>query len=173
MIKRTAWDDGIGNKGLWTTVQTGPSFLFDRRSTRNDVMWSEIVEARKLLIAKALAWRAAAQADGWRSAPTYPGNEAEERAFSLTRDGFTVQGLARHATQHEVGSGQISCWGPDGLHIPVGETYDWKAIQAGVTTCLNCHTENVATFRVGFAGRYCFVCLPAMRAAIETPGWNA
>ncbi|HCE07501.1 MAG TPA: hypothetical protein DEQ40_02660 [Oxalobacteraceae bacterium] len=172
MTQRQPWEDGIGNKGLWTTVQTGPSFLLDRVSHRNDALWAQIVEARKLLIEKALAWRAAALRDGWSSHPTYQ-CEPEQRAFSLNRNGFHVQGLARPSTKDTGGSGEITCWGPDGLHIAVGEIYDWAAIRAGMTTCAYCHKIGVPTERVGFAGRCCAGCLPDMRKVIETPGWTA
>ena len=171
MSDRAPWTDGIDSKGLWKTVQTGPSFLFDRKSTRNDAMWAQIVEARKLLIQHALAWRQAALADGWTSRPTYPDHEAEETAFTLQRLGFIVQGLARPATSDTVGSGQIRCWGPDGLAVEVGETYDWKAIGLGLSTCGYCKASPVETFRVGFAGRCCAICLPDMKRAIEVPGW--
>ncbi|WP_298800045.1 hypothetical protein [uncultured Devosia sp.] len=172
MSDRAPWTDGIGNEGLWTTLQTGPSFLLDRKSTRNDAMWDRIVEVRKLLIEKALAWRESAIRDGWASRPTY-GHEPEHQAFSLDRAGFHVSGLARPATEDTVGSGHIECWGPDGLHIAVAETYDWPAILDGVTTCGYCHKTGVDTKRVGFAGRCCASCLPDMRKAIETPGWDA
>ena len=128
-------------------------------------------KARKVLIAKALAWREAAIADGCDSRPTYQ-HEDEMTAFRLTRDGFIIQGLARPEDELSVGSGEINCWGPDGLHIPVGETYDWESIQRAVSTCGYCGDHPVKTERVGFAGRCCAKCLPEMRTRIETPGWT-
>lgn len=172
MTERAPWTDGIdrNRERLWT-YSGGPSH-FDRVSHRNDAMWAQVVEARKLLIEKALAWRDAAICDGWNSRPTYD-HEPENKAFTLSRDGYKVLGLARPETKYTVGSGQITCWGPDNLQISVGETYDWGAIQAGMTICAYCHKTDVKTERVGFAGRCCAECLPAMRAAIERPGWTS
>lgn len=169
MSDRGPWTDGINSKGLWT--YTGGPSVFDRVAHRNDALWEQIVEARKLLITKALAWRESAMRDGWNSRPTYP-SEPESQAFTLSREGYKVHGLARPETKDTVGSGQITCWGPDGLQIAVGESYDWPAIKAGMRTCAYCHKSGVKTERVGFAGRCCAECLPAMRAAIETPGWT-
>jgi hypothetical protein len=168
-IARAPWTDGVDSTGLWT--YSGPYGL-GRVSHRNDRLWGTIVLARKALIAKAVVWHAAAIADGWNSRPTYS-HEPEEQAFTLSREGFLVQGLARPCTSDTVGSGQLTCWGPDGLSIPVGEIYDWPAIQAGLTTCENCGTTGVETFRAAFVNRGCADCLPAMKAALETPGWNA
>lgn len=167
IARRAPWKDGIGNDGLWT--YSGGD-RFDRKSIRNDELWFRIVEARKVLIAAALAWREAAMADGWESRPTYQ-HEDELTAFRLTRDGFVVQGLARPTTGEFVGTGEIHCWGPDGLHIPAGEIYDWAELQRAVKTCGYCGAHPVWPVRVGFAGRCCPACLPAMRKAIETPGW--
>jgi hypothetical protein len=165
--ERKPWTDGIDSKRLWTYT---PGDRFTRKSIRNDALWGAIVLARKELIAKALAWREAAMADGWSSQPTYE-HESELTAFRLVRDRFQVQGLARPETKDTVGSGEISCWGPDGLHVPVGETYDWPAILRAVETCQYCKAHPVKTERVGFAGRCCAACLPDMRRRIETPGW--
>lgn len=167
MIERKPWTDGIDSKSLWT--YSGPD-RFTRKAIRNDALWNEIVETRKGLIAKALAWREAAMADGWESRPTYQ-HEDEIMAFRLTRDGFVVQGLARPETELSVGVGEINCWGPDGLHIPTGEDYDWKSLNKAIETCGYCGAHPVKTERVGFAGRCCVECLPEMRRRIETPGW--
>ena len=166
-LERAPWKDGIGNTGLWTYSTAD---RFTRKAIRNDRLWDKIVEARRSLIAAALAWREAAIADGWESRPTYQ-HEDELSAFRLTREGFVIQGLARPATATTVGSGELSGWGPDGLHIPVGETYDWNALKLAVETCGYCARYPVKTARVGFAGRSCEECLPTMRARIETPGW--
>ena len=166
-LDRAPWKDGIKTDGLWT-YSSGDRFT--RKPIRNDRLWGEIVEARKVLIAKALAWREAAMADGWESRPIYQ-HEDELTAFRLTRDGFVVQGLARPEGELSVGSGEIHCWGPDGLHIPVGEVYDWGNLNRAVETCGYCSAHPVKTTRVGFAGRCCEACLPRMRKQIETPGW--
>lgn len=171
MMERQPWEDGIDLRAIPIWTYSGP-YCIGRVSHRNNARWAEVVEARKILIAKALAWRDAAVADGWSSAATYPSSEDELRAFSLFRDSFHVQGLARPETKYTVGSGSISCWGPDRLTIPAGETYDWPALQAAVRTCTHCHKSDVPTHRVGFAGRVCAECLPEQRCAIETPGWR-
>lgn len=165
--ERKPWKDGIDSTGLWT-YSSGDRFT--RKSIRNDALWGKIVEARKPLIAAALAWREAAIADGWTSKPTY-GHESELTAFTLERDGFKIQGIARPCEPGTVGSAELSCWGPDRLAIPVGETYDWEAIKSAVETCGYCSAHPVKTKRVGFAGRCCDACYPEMQRRIETPGW--
>jgi hypothetical protein len=169
MADRKPWNDGIESAGLWTYSSTD---RFTRKPIRNDQLWNKIVEARKSLIAAALAWREAAISDGWESRPTYQ-HEDEISAFRLTREGFIIQGLARPATKDTVGSGELSGWGPDGLHIPVGEIYDWEALNRAVYTCGYCQKNTVKTSRIGFAGRCCEECLPTMRTRIETPGWTS
>lgn len=119
-------------------------------------------------------YRDAAAADGWAIRPTY-GSESMDRASTLTRDRFVMQALTRDNSEkggkwkHEA---QISIWGPDGLAIRPPETYDFAEISARTRRCLYCKAEDVETERVGFAGRCCAKCLPAMRAKIETPGWT-
>jgi hypothetical protein len=167
IVERKPWKDGIDSAGLWTYSSAD---RFTRKSIRNDALWERIVEAREFLIARAIVWRERAIADGWTSRPTYE-HESELTAFTLERDGYKVQGIARPTAPESMGHAEISCWGPDRLHIPVGETYDWNAIQRAVETCGYCGTYPVKTERVGFAGRCCAACLPKMRAAIETPGW--
>lgn len=163
-IVTAPWADGIDSKGLWTYT---PGDRFTRKPIRNDALWDRIATARKKLIAKALAWREAAMADGWQSAPTYS-HEDELRAFRLTRDGFVVQGLARPADDKTLGVGEISCWGPDGMSIPAGEFYDWAAIKAGIETCHYCGAHPVKTERVAFAGRACAECGPKERAKLPS-----
>lgn len=168
ITERKPWKDGIDSTELWTYSSTD---RFTRKAIRNDALWDKIAGARESIIAAALAWREAAIADGWTSRPTYD-HENELTAFTLERDGFKVQGLARPSQPESMGHGEISCWGSDGLHIPVGEVYDWDAIQRAVETCGYCGTHPVKTERVGFAGRCCAACLPTMRARIETSGWT-
>ena len=121
--------------------------------------WEQRRAERLPFVEKAKAWRLAAIADGWTSEPTYLGHEPEEHAFRLRKNGFQVQGLARPGSDL-LPTGKIYCWGPDGLTIRVGETYDWSAIQAGVETCMYCDAHPVKTRRVGFAGRACETCAP-------------
>lgn len=165
--ERIPWKDGIDGTGLWT-YSGGDRFT--RKPIRNGALWETIVEARKTLITKALAWRGAAIADGWESRPIYQ-HEDELTAFRLTRGGFVILGLARPETEHSVGSGELSGWGPDGLHIPVSETYDWSALMRAAETCGYCDAHPTKTKRVGFAGRCCDACYPEMQKRIETPGW--
>jgi hypothetical protein len=120
------------------------------------------------------AFRDAATADGWSMRATY-GSEPIERASTLTRDGYTMQVLTRDNSEkkgkwkHEA---QISIWGPDGLAINPPEIYDFAKLKSLTRHCNYCKTDDVDTQRVGFAGRCCAACLPAMRAKIETPGWT-
>ena len=160
-MTETAWKDGIDNSKLWT--YSGPKF--QRKSHRNEKLWAEIAAARRLLIAKAIAWREAAIADGWQCRPTYD-HEPMEQAFRMTKDGFIVLGLARPETHEACGSGEISAWGPDGMHIPAGETYDWPALKRAVETCQYCGAFPCKTERVAFAGRACEECGPKQRAAL-------
>lgn len=128
-------------------------------------------------VAWAKAYRVAALADGWTSEPLSR-HEDEERWSRLTRDGFTMQVVARSpqaATAHQMEQrkpwGKVSIWGPDGLAIAPPPTYSWPAISAGLRTCEACGTADVETQRFSFAGRCCAACLPVMRAKYEKPGW--
>lgn len=159
---RRPWTDGIDNKSMWSYT---PGDRFTRRPIRNDRLWSQVVDARKELIAKVLAFRDAAMADGWSSEPTYA-HEDEMRAFRLRRDGFLLQCLARPEDKDSVGVGTINGWGPDGMAIDVGETYDWDAIKRSAETCQYCKAFPVKTERVAFAGRACQTCGPIERAKL-------
>lgn len=120
-------------------------------------------------------YRDAAAADGWKIRPTYGSSESAGRASSLDREGFKMMALTRDNSgnggkwKYEV---QISLWGPDGLAIAPPEIYDFAEIRARTRRCGYCKDEDVDTERVGFAGRCCGKCLPAMRTKIETPGWT-
>lgn len=160
------WTDGIDTKGLWTYTEGD---RWTRKPIRNDALWERIVEARKLLIQKALAWREDAMADGWQSAPTYS-HEPEATAFRLTKDGWIAQGLARPAADDSVGAGTISCWAPDGMHVPTTEIYDWWRLERAAKTCEFCHAFPVETKRVAFVNRACLTCEPIESAKLE-PNW--
>lgn len=157
--ERRPWTDGIGVNGLWSKRQ------------RNEKPWEQISKARVELILKAIAWREAALADGWTIEPTYQQHEPMETAFKMHRDGFLVQGLARPPSATMLGTGEIHCWGPDGLAIHAGEIYDFAALQADLRICHNCAKADVDTMRYSFAGRCCAECLPEMRRVHEQPGW--
>lgn len=137
--------------------------------------------------ARVCAWRDAAIADGWDHRPTY-GNESEERACRLSHpDGWSIQILTRsrgnyvpdprwpnHPAPHGKWTyeAQVNVWGPDGMHVPAGATYDFARMKALLRTCPECKATDVETERVGFANRCCAKCAPALRAKIETPGWT-
>lgn len=132
---------------------------------------SDIAAKRAAIV----AWREAAIADGWQHKPTYT-HEDEDRATSMSRDGFKVMLLVRDldgrqakwVTRPEY---DICAWGPDGLTVEVPDTYDMEALRTGVRECANCGAKDVDTQRFSFAGRCCARCLPAMRAEHERPGW--
>lgn len=124
----------------------------------------------------ARAWRDAAVADGWSIEPTYGDSESVDRAARLSRVGWMAQVITRtpiegnrHANYY---CGTIHVWGPDGLAVSPGHTYDWAHLVAGLRTCSACKATDVDTERYGFAGRCCAACLPTMRARTEQPGWN-
>jgi hypothetical protein len=50
---------------------------------------------------------------------------------------------------------------------------DYEAMKKGVRTCLACGATDVATGRVGFAGRVCAKCLPGQKRIVERPAWNS
>lgn len=131
---------------------------------------------------RVVRWRAAAVADGWSIAPTYPGTEPADRAARLSRDGFTIQILTRDMLAwFEAGkqswkpkvrySLSITIWGPDGLQIDPPHEYDGAAIIAGLRHCMNCGADDVETQRFSFAGRCCAACRPEMSRLTEQPGW--
>jgi len=109
---------------------------------------------------------AAAVADGWDARATYDGHEPIERAFKLERDGFVISGLNRDRTY------KLSGWGPDRLAIQLPVTYDLDSIKAALKICQYCHENVDEVRRVGFAGRVCNDCHPAVAARVERPGWT-
>jgi hypothetical protein len=113
-----------------------------------------------------IAWRVAAEADGWIFEPTYS-SESIDRAFRGQRDGFVVLGLTRSERECS-----LNAWGPDRLAVAPGTAYDMDWLRAGLRICAACRKEDVETHRVGFAGRCCIECLLRERTRIETPGWN-
>ncbi len=126
---------------------------------------------------RAVAWRDAALADGWLSTATYGESEAEDRASTLTRDGFKASIITRTPEpkpwnpnpKHE---GCVTVWGPDRLDVRPGQTYDWEYIKAGLRHCGECNADDVDTARVAFANRVCVPCLPEARKKYEKPGWT-
>jgi hypothetical protein len=121
--------------------------------------------------AEVRAWRDAAIADGWAAKPTYR-NESIESAMTLEREGYVVQVLLRSPAGKWKHQAKLSLWGPDGLAISLrGPVYDWAAIASGQNRCNYCGATDVATERVGFAGRCCSSCIPAVRLKVERPGW--
>ena len=120
----------------------------------------------------AAAWRDAAVADGWSVQPTYGAHEGVERAAKLTRDGFVAQVITRTKVGKWLYEASVSVWGPDGLAVAPPNAYDWSAIVAATKRCSYCKAPDVETERVGFAGRCCAACLPAVRQCVERPGWD-
>lgn len=119
----------------------------------------------------ALAWKQAAIKDGWEVTPTYR-FESVETAATLNKDGFKASVVTRPSDGRTNPYGNVSVWGPDGLAIRPDKEYNWTQIHSGVTTCQYCKATNVATERVGFAGRCCAVCMLTVRPKVEFSGWT-
>jgi hypothetical protein len=119
-----------------------------------------------------IAYRDAAVQDGWSIRPTYA-SEPIEGAATLEKDGFTMQVLALQKTDGKFKyQASIHIWGPDGLAIKPGETYNWSQITAGQKTCNECGATEVEPQQFSFAGRCCKPCLPRARAEYEREGWT-
>jgi len=121
----------------------------------------------------AIAWKDAAVADEWECTKLY-NTEPITRACTLSRDGFNASILLREGGigpkyKYQV---SINIWGPDSLCIIPPRTYDWTAIQAGLTTCNYCRKTGVPTERVAFAGRACKECAPKEWAKLPR-NWSA
>lgn len=113
-----------------------------------------------------------AVADGWSIEPTYGDHEPMERAAKLCRDGYAMSVITREKTGGWQFEAKVHIWGPDRLAIDPPEFYDFAEIERRTRICGYCGATEVRTQRVGFAGRCCENCLPAMRKRIETPGWT-
>ena len=123
-------------------------------------------------LTEAIAFRDAAQADGWEITPLYA-DESTDRAGRLAKDGFSMLVYTR-PTDGKVRATDagVFLFGPDKLQIIPPATYDWQAIQDGLRTCNYCGKRNVETTRAGFAARCCHTCLPRMQSLLEPPGWD-
>lgn len=124
----------------------------------NDPIWKE----------RASAFREAAIADGWR--PT------DDTGEHFMKDGYAMHVLSRDEGPEHHGlyryHTSVAIWGPDGMAIAPPNLYDWKTIQAGITTCNYCGKKGIEPQRVSFAGRCCIECLPGLRDSLERPGWD-
>jgi hypothetical protein len=122
----------------------------------------------------ALQWRDDAVRDAWSIEPTYGDSESVDRAWRLSRDGFSVQGISRlyEPGRKWAAEASIHIWGPDGLAIKTPSLYDFAEIEAGLTTCEACGAKGVKTQRVAFANRCCTACVPAQRKELERHGWT-
>jgi len=126
------------------------------------------------MIKAARDYMQAAIADGWEHAPTYT-QEVEERACSLTREGYKMMIIAREALPEDRVKNSmtsICIWGPDSLAIIPPDTYDFVNIVENSHLCNFCKKVAEQTHRVGFAGRSCAECLPKQKAKHEYPGWT-
>ena len=131
----------------------------------------------KITIKEVRAWVQAAKSDGWAVEATYPPSESEERAAKGTRERFVFQMIARPGVYARPVNGSrddasVTVWGPDGLQIAVPSVYSFDKIKAALRRCLGCGKESDGCERVGFAGRYCPVCIPSQRKVHEYPGWT-
>lgn len=125
--------------------------------------------------AAAVAWRLAAQADGWE-VNAGSADEPIERYAHLSKDGWVAHVMAR---VEEPGGrwayqASVTVWASDGLQIMVPTVYPgFSALQALTRHCGDCGKHDVETTRVSFAGRVCLDCLPAARKHREYPGWSS
>lgn len=121
-------------------------------------------------------WRDAAVLDGWTIKPTYD-IENQDRASTLTKDGFTAMILYRTENNGErpgtkySAMGSINIWGPDSLTIEIITPYNWQSILDGLEKCSLCGKNKVKTMKAGSANRVCTECLPMARKKLEYPGW--
>jgi len=66
----------------------------------------------------------------------------------------------------------LCIWAPDGLQIVVPDEPSWEALRASTRICQRCGRAADSVGRVGFAGRWCQLCLDLHRGEVEYPGWT-
>ncbi len=157
------WPFPTDMRNLWTRGPNG-------KSVRNEARWAALELERLKEAQAAQDWFYAALADEWTAKATYP-NEPTAQAFSLEKEGFHVQGLARPSTAKMLGGGSIYVWGPDKLALRCPIIYSSEFLIKELKTCSNCNNYPVETFCYSFAGRCCKQCLPEMKRLHEKPGW--
>lgn len=144
-------------------------------SVRIDELWFAKRDERRTFVELCHEWRKAAEADGWVFTPTYGDHEPVEQAFRGERDGFVISGIARPGCDEgrdmSLPTASIHIWGPDRGAIDPPLVYDMAAIRAAADKCPECGTIGRQMVVVGFANRCCVACEPALRKAIEVPGW--
>lgn len=136
---------------------------------RRKALWDAIAEHRKAKMLPAVnGWREALAADGWSLRPTYDGHEPLEHAWSATRDGFRISGLARPIPGRDGSKPKpdLNAWGPDGAAIDLPVEYNFDAIKASLLRCGECGKEPVETKRYAFANRCCADCAPKFMASL-------
>lgn len=126
----------------------------------------------KKKLEKIRAFRDAAVADGWVIEPLYK-VESVENAAKLTTGKWVMHVYTRAHTESSMRiDTSISIWGPDQLQVEPPDVYDMDEIKRRLRRCNYCTCDNLDVQRVGFAGRCCRECLPAMRKKYEFPGWT-
>lgn len=114
-------------------------------------------------------FRDAAVADGWQIKPTYGESEAQDRAATLNRDGYTMMVLTREPpSPHSKWKyeASVNLWCPNGIAIKKPDTYSFAAIQANARNCSFCGAKDVPTGCVAFASRACLTCQPIEQAKL-------
>ena len=112
-----------------------------------------------------VAWRDAAVADGWSITPTY-NSEGIDRASTLDRDGWKALILTRSERDCDV-----VVWSSDRLVVTHGTIYSFEELKRNERLCSNCGSTEIATVRIGFAGRVCPTCREKLKPIIEYSGW--
>ena len=173
-------------------------------SVRNEERWHVLGAERDIARLIAAAWCANALTDGWTISPTYANEDIDQSAtlklFHSPQGLFKAQIITRQnkftGETWSLGAGEVNCYGPDELTIPVPLEYPGQQyFRDALVTCPHCHTgpnrsyfndaadiddkprkwaaarDPVATKRYSFAGRACEACLPELKRKHEKPGW--
>lgn len=138
------------------------------KGERRRALWQSIEKHRiETMLPVVHRWREALAADGWSVVPTY-GHEPVEHAWSASRDGFKIMGLARPIPGKDGTCPQpdLHAWGPDGAAIELPDEYDFENMKARMGRCDQCGKEPVETKRYAFANRCCAECGPKLMASL-------